>query len=271
MSMKLTFSYIFLFFATILWAQEEEKRFSLYFENDKALITQQHSIILDSIKKIDNKDKLDVHIKGYTNSVGDEDYNLNLSQSRATNVTNKLREFTIISSQGYGELESDAEINRRVDIFIHFKKNHIKVEGEVVIKPNKKEIAPQYAKVFKGGDKITIEGIMFYQDRDVMVNESKKALKKLLLFLQQNPNMTFKLLGHICCGDPNNPNRDFINVRTGKNDLSEARAKYVYNYLVRNGINRNRMSYKGMAFRQPTGRNNIKDRRVEIEIISISY
>ena len=158
MSMKLTFSYIFLFFATILWAQEEEKRFSLYFENDKALITQQHSIILDSIKKIDNKDKLDVHIKGYTNSVGDEDYNLNLSQSRATNVTNKLREFTIISSQGYGELESDAEINRRVDIFIHLKKYHVKVAGEIVLKPTQKGIPPEYAKVFRAGDKITIEG-----------------------------------------------------------------------------------------------------------------
>ncbi|MFT4674020.1 MAG: outer membrane protein OmpA-like peptidoglycan-associated protein [Patiriisocius sp.] len=269
--MKLLFIYIFLFSSSVLWAQEEERRFSLYFENDKAEITQGHITILDSIKKLDNKNKLDVHIKGYTNTVGEEDYNLELSQQRATNVTNKLREFTIISSLGYGELESDAEINRRVDIFIHLKKDHIRVQGEVVIKPNKKDVAPEYAKVFKGGDKITIEGIMFYQDRDVMVNESKKSLKTLLTFLQQNPNMTFKLLGHICCGDPNNPGRDFINIRTGENNLSEARAKYVYSYLVSNGINKNRMSYKGMAFRQPTGRNNIKDRRVEIEIISIEY
>jgi outer membrane protein OmpA-like peptidoglycan-associated protein len=103
-----------------------------------------------------------------------------------------------------------------------------------------------------------------------MLNESKKSLKKLLTFLQQYPNMTFKLIGHICCGDPDNPGIDFTNLRTGKKNLSEARAQYVYNYLIKKGINKNRMSYKGMAFRQPLGRRSTNDRRVEIEIISFN-
>lgn len=268
--MKLLLSYICVCFASFLWGQEDQMEFSLYFENDKSQLTQAHIFILDSIKKIHNKDDLDVHIKGYTNTVGAEDYNLTLSKSRAANVTKNLREFTIISSQGYGELDSDSKTNRRVDIFIHQKKYHVKVAGEIVLKPTQRDIAPEYAKVFRAGDKITIEGIRFYQDRDIMLNESKKSLKKLLTFLQQYPNMTFKLLGHICCGDPDNPGIDFINLRTGKKNLSEARAQYVYNYLIKKGINKNRMSYKGMAFRQPLGKRSTNDRRVEIEIISFN-
>ncbi|MGK0386472.1 MAG: outer membrane protein OmpA-like peptidoglycan-associated protein [Patiriisocius sp.] len=268
--MKLLFTYVFLFCSIFLWAQEDEQQFSLYFENDQALLSQKHITLLDSIQKLANKDELDVHIKGYTNSIGDATYNLRLSQKRASNVTSKLRQFTIISSQGYGELDSDAKKNRRVDIFIHFKKDHIAEEGEVVIKPIEKEIAPEYSKIFKEGDKITIEGIMFYQDRDVMMNESKKALKELVSFLNQNPNLTFKLIGHICCGDTNNPGRDFRNIRTGKNNLSEARARSVYGYLIKKGIDKNRMSYKGMAFRHPLGKHSTDDRRVEIEIIAIN-
>ena len=267
--MKLFYTFLALFLAATLHAQEDEQQFSLYFKNDQALLTKQHVLILDSIQKLPNKDELDVHIKGYTNSIGNADYNLKLSHKRAENVTSKLRDFTIISSQGYGELESDAKKNRRVDIFIHHKKDHIPEEGEIVIKPLK-EVAPAYSKAFKEGDKITIEGIMFYQDRDVMMNESRESLNNLVTFLKQNPNITFKLLGHICCGDPNNPGRDFRNIRTGKNNLSEARAKSVYNYLTKKGINKNRMSYKGMAFRQPLGKNSTDDRRVEIEIISVN-
>lgn len=256
--------------ASFLWAQEDQMEFSLYFQNDKSQLTQEHIFILDSIKKLHHKDQLDIHVKGYTNTVGKEDYNLKLSQDRAANVTKNLREFTIISSQGYGELDSDSKTNRRVDIFIHLKKHHVKVPGEVVLKPIENNISPQYAKVFRAGDKITIQGIRFYQDRDIMTNDSKKALKKLLAFLQQYPNMTFKLIGHICCGDPENPGIDFINLRTGKKNLSEARAHNVYNYLVKKGINKNRMSYKGMAFRQPLGGRSKNDRRVEIEIISFN-
>ena len=268
--MKLLLLVISIFCAPFLWAQVEQMEFSLYFENDKSQLTQAHIFILDSIKKLHHKDQLDIHIKGYTNTVGEEHYNLALSKDRAANVTKNLREFTIISSQGYGELDSDSKTNRRVDIFIHLKKYHVKVPGEIVLKPTQKGIPPEYAKVFRAGDKITIEGIRFYQDRDIMLNESKKALKKLLTFIQQYPKMTFKLIGHICCGDPENPGIDFTNLRTGKKNLSEARAQYVYNYLIKKGINKNRMSYKGMAFRQPLGKRSNNDRRVEIEIISFN-
>ena len=254
----------------LLFSQHEEQKYSLFFENDKHELTTQHIQLLDSIKQFDHKDDLDIHIKGYTNNVGNEAYNLRLSQKRAMNVKAMLREFTIISSQGYGELGSDAAQDRRVEILIHNKEDHVAEEGEIVEAPQVKvEVKTENFKKIvdpRKGDKITLDGIMFYPDRDVIMDESKAALEELLKFLQDNPNINFKLIGHICCGDPIKRGKDLKNLRTGKDNLSEARAQALHNYLAKNGINKRRMRYIGMAFRQPTGRGDLFDRRVEIEI-----
>jgi len=253
-------------------AQEGQRKFSVYFENDVYKLNEMHHQLLDSLKTIPVKDSLDVHIKGYTNSVGSENYNLELSRKRAENVKLALREFTIISSNGYGELDSEAANNRRVDVLIHFKKDHIVVDGEIREEPIKIEIAqPTLATLFepKIGDKITLEGIRFYADRDIIMDESRDALAELVTFLVDNPSVKFKLIGHICCGNNDNPGHDLMNVRTGQKNLSQARARALHNFLAKKGIDTKRMNYLGMAFRNPTGKGDTFDRRVEIEITSV--
>lgn len=116
---------------------------------------------------------------------------------------------------------------------------------------------------------MVLEGIRFYSDRDVIMDESKQALEELLAFLHENPTVRFKLIGHICCGDWENPGRDLKNIRTGKRNLSEARAQSLRNYLVKKGIDKHRIRYIGMAYRFPTGKGPQFDRRVEIEITSV--
>ncbi len=265
----------FLSFTETLNAQETEQRFSLYFDNDKDKLTSEHLKIIDSIKTANNKQELDVHIKGYTNNVGNATYNLKLSKRRALNVTNTLREFTIISSQGYGEIASDAAENRKVDILVHYKSEHISEPNEIIINPLPSQAEPKIKPIaiksnLKKGDRITIEGIMFYKDRDVMMEESRPIMENLLHFLEENPDVKFKLIGHICCGDTSNPGRDLMNLRTKQRNLSEARAKAVYNYLRKNGIDSKRMRYLGMAFIRPLGGLDEDDRRVEIEITDIN-
>lgn len=253
-------------------AQEGERKFSIYFENDVYELNEAHYKLLDSLKTISVKDSLDVHIKGYTNSVGSESYNLELSRKRAENVKEQLREFTIISSNGYGELNSEAANNRRVDVLIHFKKDHVAIEGEIREEPVKVAMTqPTIATLFepKIGDKIILEGIRFYADRDVIMDESRDALAELVAFLMDNPSVKFKLIGHICCGNNDSPGHDLLNVRTGKKNLSEARARALHNFLAKKGIDTKRMNYIGMAFRNPTGKGDTFDRRVEIEITSV--
>ena len=119
------------------------------------------------------------------------------------------------------------------------------------------------------GEKIALAGILFYPDQDVIMDESVPALERLIGLLNYHRNLKFKLIGHICCGDPERPAMDVINTRTGEKNLSEARARSVYLYLLKKGIDRRRMRYIGMAYRQPTKKGDEFDRRVEIEITSI--
>ncbi len=265
--------YLILFISTAVFAQHEEQKYTLFYENDQFELTADHHLILDTIKSIVEKDSVDVHIKGYTNSIGSSKYNLELSNKRADPVKEELRAFTIISSTGYGELNSPASANRRVDILVHNKRFHVAEVGEIVIEPVKEPVieieAADLIENPKVGDKITLQGIMFYMDRDVIMDESKEALEDLVRFLKRNPKLKFKLIGHICCGDPMKPYMDLKNVRTGKSNLSEARAQALHNYLVKQGIDKRRIRYFGMAFRQPTGEGDQFDRRVEIEITSI--
>lgn len=264
--------FFFIFFTASLSAQVSEKKITLLYENDAYQLTQEHVALLDSIKNIEHKELVDVHVEGYTNNVGDKIYNLELSRKRAANVKSFLKEFTIVSSKGYGELESEAANNRRVDILVHLKTDHIPVDGEIIEAPvsEAEKKTPSISLLNpKKGDKITLEGIRFYTDRDVIMDESKDSLEELLLFLESNPKIRFKLLGHICCGDWNNPVLDARNTRTGKRNLSEARAQAVRNYLVKNGIDKRRIRHLGMAYKYPTGKGDMFDRRVEIEITSV--
>jgi len=72
------------------------------------------------------------------------------------------------------------------------------------------------------------------------------------------------ILGHVCCG-----REDGQDYATGKYNLSETRAKAVYDYLIENGIDKSRLKHKGLAGKYPTGHGAKADRRVEIEIIEI--
>ena len=263
--------FLFFFLSVFSIAQETEKKFSLFYENDKFELTPEHFVLIDSLKSLENKSLYDIHIKGYTNSVGEEGYNLELSRKRAENVKKELREFTIISSKGLGQLEGETANNRRVDILIHLKDDHISEEGEIVEQPQMEMVEPSIANLItpKRGDKVTLQGIMFYPDRDVIMDESIPALQELIVFLNKHPYIKFKLIGHICCGDTERRYLDLKNVRTGKDNLSEARAQSLYNYLAKNGIDKRRMRYLGMAYRYPTGKGDEFDRRVEIEITSV--
>ncbi len=50
--------------------------------------------------------------------------------------------------------------------------------------------------------------------------------------------------------------------------MSVARAKFVYDYFIKNGVDKSRMSYEGLAHKFPLGGSADKDRRVEILIVS---
>jgi outer membrane protein OmpA-like peptidoglycan-associated protein len=98
------------------------------------------------------------------------------------------------------------------------------------------------------------------------------ALQSLLATLKANVTIKIMVLGHVCCGG-NNPDYDMIEPGELNMKISETRAKAVCDYLLENGIESDRIKYKGLSFKYPrvfpekTEEDRAKNRRVEIEIL----
>lgn len=267
--MRLLLSTYLIFIIPFLgFCQEQGGPWSLYFENNSYKITTTQKQFIDSIQAHSLQLTDSIVLKGYASSPADSTYNLKLSERRANAVKREFKEYTTIIANGFGELEGDEDENRRVDIMtwpVYQEKLAFKSSTASPTKfPDK---INDYTKI-NIGEKIELKGIHFYPGRDDIRNDSKIALEELLTYLKENETITFRLLGHVCCGKKYDPGRDGYNNRTGINNLSEARAKRIYSYLLDNGIDKKRMSARGYAYRYPTGKGDKYDRRVEIEIIS---
>jgi len=261
------------FWSLAFLGQDKEIQFNIYFDHDKYILNPNQQTRLDSLVALPDKDRYDVHINGFTNDIGSAKYNLELSRKRAEHVKQIMRSFTIISSIGQGELGGESAANRRVEIIFHPKSMHVAMEGEIVEHPITTQPMIDLSQRFtmpKIGERIALEGILFYPDQDVIMDQSKEVLEQLVSLLNVHRGLKFKIMGHICCGDPERPAMDVINTRTGQQDLSYARARSVYLYLLKKGISRKRMRFMGMAYRLPTGLGDEFDRRVEIEITGVN-
>ena len=102
---------------------------NITFETDQAEISSRFYNVLNSVAQVlDEYEKTIVDITGHTDSTGEESYNLNLSQRRATNVAQYLIaqgvNSTRIAAKGMGESQPIAsndtpegrQANRRVEI-----------------------------------------------------------------------------------------------------------------------------------------------------------
>ena len=81
--------------------------------------------------------------------------------------------------------------------------------------------------------------------------------------LANKKDVYFTIQGHVCCTQNS---RDAVDKQTKKRNLSIARAKYVYDYLAKKGVDKKRMKYVGMRRKFPLGGDPKFDRRVEILI-----
>jgi outer membrane protein OmpA-like peptidoglycan-associated protein len=111
------------------------------------------------------------------------------------------------------------------------------------------------------GQKLKLENLNFQINTFIVVPNSKGKMYELLVVMQKNPNLKIEIQGHLCC------------MPIDRLDLSTQRAKAINNFLVANGINENRLTFKGFGSSQPIYALPEKDetqraanRRVEIMI-----
>ncbi len=93
-------------------------------------------------------------------------------------------------------------------------------------------------------EKITLNHIFFHTDTDVLRPESNQDLERLLKVMTDNPKMLIEIQGHMnyAINRRSSPKQEQYNLY-----LSHIRAKAIYSYLVSHGIERSRLSYRGMS------------------------
>lgn len=272
--------YLILFFVGHLLHSQTSSTHVVYFETGKYNVPEIESnrlvLFVQSLKDI----KIErISIYGFTDDRGTDNYNLTLSQNRADAIKKIFSRFgvddNLISNvDGKGEillrivssenLNIIRGLNRKVEINIEYRKavplsEELEKEEETTIYLLKDDLSV--------GDKITLDNILFKTGYSNLEKESNKVLENIAASLLKRKNIYFTIQGHVCC---TKNSRDAIDKKTGKRNLSMARAKYIYDYLVKKGVKRSRMKYVGLRNKYPLGGASKFDRRVEIKITYIS-
>lgn len=115
------------------------------------------------------------------------------------------------------------------------------------------------------GVTVVLKNIFFETAKWDLLPQSKVELATLIDFLNKNPKVKIEIGGHT----------DSRGTNASNLTLSQNRAKSVYDYLITNGIDKTRLSYKGYAFTRPkvnpekTDDDMQQNRRTEFKVTAI--
>ncbi|MCX8081334.1 MAG: OmpA family protein [Bacteroidia bacterium] len=98
------------------------------------------------------------------------------------------------------------------------------------------------------GDTVRLWGIEFRPGRHVFMPDAIYILNALLEVMRKYPEMKIEIQGHICCQLGEN---DGLDMDTGEMNLSLNRALAVRDWLIKKGIDANRMKCVGFGGRYP--------------------
>ncbi len=198
-----------------------------------------------------------------------KDYLVNYFESRSYAKNLRLQTATNAAPEC---INADANPQwRRVDfILLKFEAINPEVEHKepkLGVATNKKLEAITELNV---GETLVLDGLNFYPGRHIPLNEAKPVLKKLLKIMADHPTLEIEIQGHICCGPKSSA--DGVDMDTNEPNLSWSRAEIIYDYLIENGIAKDRLSFKGFAMTKPlvwpevTILDQNKNRRVEVMV-----
>ena len=281
-------------FPSFVAAQEQ---FSVYFDSNQFELTP---IELQNLNQwiANNASIKVVGIHGFCDEDGSSGFNDTLAKKRISFVYNQIKDQLKIredfKTRSFGELHQLSKIkaeNRKVTLF-YLQAKDLARENELLGIP---EAAPLVSKLeivypeklaFQNpdgtsteyqldrtfmkkistatvGEKLKIENLNFKINTYIVNPESKGKMYELLLVLQKNPLLKVEIQGHLCC------------MPIDRLDLSTQRAKAINNFLVANGIDESRLTFKGFGSTHPIYPLPEKDeaqrtanRRVEIMIVA---
>jgi len=119
------------------------------------------------------------------------------------------------------------------------------------------------------GQAIIIRGLSFEFGYHVMPKSNLPALQAVSSALKTMPALKLEIQGHVCCGDSG---QDVFDKQTGQYDLSDNRAREVYDFLVDNGVDKSQITYAGYGMQKPlvypekSKNDQYRNRRIEFMI-----
>ncbi|MEX0812010.1 MAG: OmpA family protein [Chitinophagales bacterium] len=119
-------------------------------------------------------------------------------------------------------------------------------------------------KALEAGNEVVLKNVFFEVDKYELLEASKTELTEFAGFLKENKSLVIEISGHT----------DSTGSEAHNKTLSENRAKSVYQFLIEQGIDKNRLRYKGYGSEQPIAENNTAEgralnRRTQFKVLEV--
>jgi outer membrane protein OmpA-like peptidoglycan-associated protein len=162
--------------------------------------------------------------------------------------------YTSLSERGTGEFfmtltaNKDYALNVSKPGYLFYSENFGLKETQDKSKPFIMDVPLQ---PIDTGKSIVLKNVFFETGKFDLLAESKAELNKLVAFLNQNKTLKIELSGHT----------DDVGDKKSNLLLSQNRAKAVYEYLIANGVVKERLSHKGYGDTRPVVTNDSAEHR----------
>jgi outer membrane protein OmpA-like peptidoglycan-associated protein len=270
MKLKL-FLFLFIFLKAVPSWSCQRDTIRLFYDINQKDLTDRHKATLDSLSRF-IRDTTVVKIHGFADYLGKRDSNFTLSTTRAEIVKAYLlkqhSKSERLFANGKGQVDPTTKalsamgelFNRRVEIIFYRPGIAKPVSKKQIVLPRlrdtlrvKKKADSVYTRIndiggHHIGDSISFKELIFQPGRHFLLQSAVPYMVALKQLLKDKPNLKIEIQGHICC---QYDGKDGMDLDTKKSQLSLNRAKYIYDYLVSEGISPFRVTYKGLASKEP--------------------
>jgi len=243
----------------------------VYFDFDSYGLSGDSKSKLDHLALLLKKfPELKLEISGYTDAIGDFDYNQRLSVNRANSVSKYLSSAGVdpkrLNVTGMSESEPVARnrtrdnrdapdgrmLNRRVQFGVSLLEGVI-IEMEKVVVPDHLKLEDDVSGLNSDqpSNMYTIRPVFFDFDSYALSVDSKSELNKVALLLKNYNELKLDISGYT----------DALGNSEYNQQLSINRAKAVSEYLVAAGVDQVRLNLSGKSESEPVACNKTKDNR----------
>jgi outer membrane protein OmpA-like peptidoglycan-associated protein len=239
--------------------------------NRTILLNPKENIDLILLKNIlQNNDSFKIEISGHTDNSGNKNTNKQLSVKRAKFIYEFLITENIpkeqLSFKGYGSImpaysnrdKTGRAANRRIEIKLLQKTK----EDFTVLAEEKQASLRNLLQSITINNNIVLSDIQFQATKSELTQKAKSQLDTVVAFLQKNVTHHFSIIGYT----------DASGVEAKNITLSKKRAQKVYDYLIKNKVDKETLFYSGCGSENPIATNKyewgrLKNRRIELQLL----